>query len=159
MKLFKRFVLLGWFVVAGSFIGVAETTCLRVCDIYGNNSYFVADETLQLIKEGEDILISLPNSEVRMKASQLKEFNYEPRMLSEIGDVAADASYIHMEGNLLRITSSKEGISTCYIYDMNGVVVTSLDYADEALIDMNSYSPGIYLIKTENVPTIKFVVK
>ena len=51
----------------------------------------------------------------------MKDFSYEQRGLSEIREVTPDASYIRLDGEMLRISASDEGFSLCTIYDMNGI--------------------------------------
>ena len=160
MKLLKTFVLLGGFILPCNVIALPDNTCLRISDIYGSTSYFIADETLNLQKDGDNIIISSPNSVVRLNSAQLKNFGYEERTLCEITNVTPDNAYIYMEGDILRIISaSVKDSSACCIYDMNGMLLNSFVYSDEAVIDTKTYSPGVYLIKIDNLPAIKFVVR
>ena len=48
MKLLKTLVLLGGFILPCNVIALPDNTCLRISDIYGSTSYFIADETLNL---------------------------------------------------------------------------------------------------------------
>lgn len=159
MKWFKQLALLVALAASGNMVSVAKTTCIRIADIHGNTSYFVADETLRLEKDGEYIMITATVSEASLKADQLKEFRYESRALSDIREIAPEASWIRMEKDRVRIAAPGTVDASCCVYDVKGTLVSSFLFSEEAEVALNSFPAGVYVIKVENVPAVKFVVR
>lgn len=149
-------------VVFSAQYGLADTTCLRLTDIDGHTSFLIADETLLLSKEGDEFHIVSSNCDIRLGASRLKEFGYDKRGMGGIEgieDLQTPATYYRLEGRELKISKSMQGISTCLVYDMKGSLISSIKYSEETVIDFTGYPQGVYLIKIDEAPAFKFVVR
>jgi hypothetical protein len=56
-----------------------------------------------------------------------------------------------------QLTISNKGETTAQITSLTGIMITELELNGETIIDVSSYAPGVYFIRTKEGQTVKFV--
>lgn len=142
--------------ITGTF---AQKVYLRVTDHHDNSSIFIVDENLDIETDGTNILIHSSDSDVSMNISDFKRFSYESDIVTAISNISTPHLTVEINNENIKIDYQDDRSHTYHIVDLNGSEITQATFTGMEIISMDTFCNGVYVMKIDNFPSIKLLVK
>lgn len=137
----------------------AQNIYLKVIDNNDNSSIFTVDENLNIDSDGTYITVHSSKSEMSMKISDFRRFSYESDIVTTVPNISTSQHYVEIKDGNIRIACPDKRSHTYRIVDLNGSVIIETTFSECVLIPMDPLCNGVYVMKIDNFPSIKLLVK
>ncbi|MDE5887745.1 MAG: T9SS type A sorting domain-containing protein [Muribaculaceae bacterium] len=139
-----------------------ETFNLKLTDMNGMESIVSVENDLKIQVKDKSLWIFSSADSISIILDDLKEIKYERGFPSKVDNYENDHSVIRIYNNEIVIkrydTSIMESVN-CPIYDLTGRMVYATQCQQTTIIPLISFPKGSYILKIDNHPSVKFIVK